>query len=78
MARYEAALKAAQSLGFTYRPAADVGEADLVEFERRIAVAEDAFDQSETIVDAVMGTADEPTPTLNDVWKLYEEHNEAG
>ncbi|MBD9445733.1 MULTISPECIES: site-specific integrase [unclassified Rhizobium] len=78
VARYEAALKAAQSLGFTYKPAADVGEADLVEFERRIAVAEDAFGQSETIVDAVMGTADEPAPTLNDVWTLYEEHNEAG
>lgn len=78
IARYEAALKAAQSLGFTYKPAGDVADADLSEFERRIAVAEDAFDQSETIVDAVMGTAGEPAPRLSDVWQLYEKHNEAG
>lgn len=78
IARYEAALKAAQSLGFTYKPAADVADADLGEFERRIAIAEDAFEQSETIVDAVMGTAGEPAPRLSDVWGLYEEHNEAG
>ncbi|MBB2698986.1 UNVERIFIED_ORG: integrase [Rhizobium esperanzae] len=78
IARYEAALKAAQSLGFTYKPATDVADADLGEFERRIAIAEDAFDQSETIVDAVMGTAGEPAPRLSDVWQLYEEHNEAG
>ncbi|OWV94435.1 integrase [Rhizobium sp. R72] len=78
VARYEAALKAAQSLGFTYKPAVDVGEVDLKEFERRISVAEGAFEKSETIVDAVMGTAADPAPTLDDVWKLYEEHNEAG
>jgi hypothetical protein len=25
-----------------------------------------------------MGTTDEPAPTLDEVWKLGEEHNEAG
>ncbi|CAN7265446.1 hypothetical protein [Rhizobium sp. LjRoot258] len=49
-----------------------------MEFERRIGLAEDAFDKSETIVDALMGTTDEPAPTLDEVRKLYEEHNEAG
>jgi integrase len=78
VARYEAALKAAQSLGFTYKPAADVSTSDAEEFERRIVIAQGAFDQSETILHAMLGTADDPAPRMSEIWSLYKEHNEAG
>jgi len=77
-ARYEAAVKLAQSLGFTYRPAADVAALPLDEIERRLAVVAENLDRSQTIVDAVAGTVDEPSPRLSNVWTLYEQHNAAG
>ncbi|MQB36866.1 integrase [Agrobacterium tumefaciens] len=75
---YEAAVRAAQSLGFTYKPAGDVSQIDMVELERRFRIAEQNFDISTTIADAVLGTAPEPNPRISDVWKLYTQHNEAG
>ncbi len=75
---YQAAVRAAQSLGFTYRPATDASQLDLVELERRLSVAEQHFDLSPTIVDAALGTAHQPKPRVSDIWKLYLQHNEAG
>lgn len=75
---YQAAVKAAQSLGFTYRPATETALLDLAELERRLRVAEQNFDISPTIVDATLGTAHQPKPKVSDIWKLYLQHNEAG
>ncbi|RVJ51261.1 integrase [Sinorhizobium medicae] len=77
-ARYEAAVKLAQSLGFTYRPAAEVAALPLEELERRLAVVAENMDRSQIVVDAVAGTIDEPSPRLSNVWSLYERHNAAG
>ncbi|WFN87051.1 DUF6538 domain-containing protein [Agrobacterium pusense] len=56
---YEAAVRAAQSLGFTYKPAGDVSQIDIVELDRRFRIAEQNFDISTTIADGVLGTATE-------------------
>lgn len=77
-ARYESAVKLAQSLGFTYRPAAEVAALPLDEIERRLLVVADNLDRSQIIVDAVAGTVDEPAPRLSNMWTLYEQHNAAG
>ncbi len=75
---YEAAVRAAQSMGFTYKPVGDVAQIDIAELERRFKIAEQNFDISQTITDGVLGTASEPRPHISDVWKLYTHHNEAG
>ncbi|KAA3531455.1 hypothetical protein DXM29_05740 [Agrobacterium tumefaciens] len=64
--------------GFTYTPAGDVSQIDIVELERRFKIAEQNFDVSKTIADGVLGTVPEPKPRISDVWKLYTHHNEAG
>ena len=71
-------MRAAQSLGFTYKPVGDVSQIDIVELERRFRIAEQNFDISTTIADGVLGTAPEPNPRISDVWRLYTQHNEAG
>ncbi|MFB9952177.1 DUF6538 domain-containing protein [Rhizobium puerariae] len=78
MAQYGAAVKAAQSLGFTYQPMIDVADLPIAELERRVAIAQQHIDRSSTIVHAVMGTAATPSPRISDIWSLYEEHNRAG
>lgn len=75
---YQAAIKAAQSLGFTYRPASEAALLDLTELERRARIAEQNYDTSPTIVDATLGTANKPSPKVSDIWTLYEQHNQAG
>ncbi|MBZ7921678.1 tyrosine-type recombinase/integrase [Ensifer adhaerens] len=77
-ARYEAAVRLAQSLGFTYRPAAEVAALPLEELEKRLLVVSENFDRSQMIVDAAAGTIDEPAPRLSSIWTLYEQHNAAG
>lgn len=76
--QYEAAVKAAQSLGFTYRPAEAAAAGDMVEIDKRLSIARDHFGRSTTVVDAVLGLAPDPAPRLSDLWKLYETHNRAG
>ncbi|MCM2455281.1 tyrosine-type recombinase/integrase [Rhizobium sp. CG4] len=75
---YQAAVKAAQSLGFTYRPATEAALLDLAELERRLRLAQQNMDVSPTIVDASLGTARQPRPKISDIWTLYTQHNEAG
>lgn len=76
--KYEAAVKVAQSFGFTYKTVSEVAQLDLRELEQRFAVAEEAFGKSETVVNAVLGTAPEPTAKLSLLWGLYEKYNAAG
>ncbi|MEY9829808.1 integrase [Sinorhizobium fredii] len=76
-ARYESAVKIAQSFGFAFRPVAEVAALPLEELERRIAVGEENRN-SEMILRAISGAIEEPAPRLSNVWSLYERHNAAG
>ncbi|NSX90385.1 site-specific integrase [Agrobacterium tumefaciens] len=78
VAQYAAAVKAAQSLGFTYQPAAQAAEGDISEVYERLKIAQENYGKSPLIVSAVLGTALPPAPKLSNVWELYEEHNRAG
>ncbi|NTH50918.1 tyrosine-type recombinase/integrase [Agrobacterium rhizogenes] len=78
LAQYEAAVKAAQSLGFVYRSAAEASEGDLLEINERYKIAEANYRISPVVVNAVMGTAAPPSPKLSNIWELYEEHNASG
>lgn len=73
--QYAAAVKAAQSLGFTYKPADEAARLSIEEIENRIALAEENAGKSAVIVNAVLGTAPLPTPRISDIWKIYHEHN---
>ena len=75
--QYENAVKAAQSLGFTYRPVADVAAGSLRELADRVAAAGRHIESS-TIVRGVTGTAPSPDPRISNIWELYEKHNKAG
>ncbi|MDW9441000.1 tyrosine-type recombinase/integrase [Sinorhizobium meliloti] len=77
-ARYESAVKIAQSMGFTYRPIAEVAALSLDELERRLTVIGENMDRSQIIVDSLAGTVEEPAPRLSNIWSLYEKHNAAG
>jgi len=76
-ARYEAAVRLAQSFGFTFKPAAEVAALPMEEFEKRLAVVEENMGLV-PVVEAVAGLVDPPSPRLSDLWKRYEEHNKAG
>jgi len=76
--QYEAAVKAAQSLGFVYRPAAEAAKLPLEEIDRRISIAQENVGKSETVLHAALGTAPDPAPHVSDIWHLYAEHNAAG
>ncbi|MGE6740244.1 DUF6538 domain-containing protein [Allorhizobium pseudoryzae] len=76
VARYEAAVKLAQSYGFTYVPAEQVATLDLDEIERRLTIAAANIDKP-VVVEAMTGTAPTPRPALSSLWALYEEHNAA-
>lgn len=76
--KYDAAVKAAQSLGFAYRVAVDAAQLPLEEIDRRFAIAQENEGKSETLLHAVLGTAPDPAPHVSDIWRLYAEHNAAG
>ncbi|WP_275782417.1 site-specific integrase [Pararhizobium gei] len=76
LARYDAAVKLAQSYGFTYSPVEQVARLDLDEIERRLEIAAANLDKP-IVVEAMTGTAPAPRPTLSMLWELYEEHNAA-
>lgn len=76
MERYEAAVKFAQSRGFTYAPVEQVAQFDLEEIERRLTIAAGNLDKP-VIVEAMTGTAPTPLATLSSLWQLYEDHNAA-
>ncbi|MBD9372132.1 tyrosine-type recombinase/integrase [Rhizobium sp. ARZ01] len=77
-ARYEAAVKLAQSMGFAYRPVDEIATLPLDELERRLAIVAEHLDKSQIVVDAVAGTVEEPEPRISNIWSLYEKHNAAG
>lgn len=72
-ARYESAVKLAQSFGFAFRSVVEVPALPVEEVERRLAVIEENKDVA-LVVDAI----DEPAPRLSSTWSLYERHNAAG
>lgn len=76
LARYEAAIKLAQSYGFAYAPVEQVAGLGLDEIERRLEIAGANLDKP-VVVEAMTGTAPTPRPTLSALWELYEEHNAA-
>ncbi|WPE19985.1 DUF6538 domain-containing protein [Shinella zoogloeoides] len=80
--QYEAAVRAAQSLNFTYHPAAVVAEMDSLEFFQRVRAVTIArkkpLSTSALVIDAAFGVAPPPAPRLSEVWELYEKHNQAG
>lgn len=75
--QYTAAVKAAQSLGFTYRPAGDVAQLDLSEIDERIAIAQESGEMSTVVANAMLGTAPLPSPRISNIWEIYEEHHSA-
>lgn len=75
--QYSAAVKAAQSLGFSYKSNSEVGVAEPGEIIRRLAIARASL-ESTTVLDAVAGTAPTPTTRLSNLWSLYEQYNKAG
>ncbi|MDK1386403.1 site-specific integrase [Sinorhizobium sp. 8-89] len=77
-ARYESAVKVAQSMGFTYKSAEEVAALPLDELEQRLLIVGENMDKAQIVVDAVAGTVEEPAPRLSNVWSLYEKHNAAG
>lgn len=78
LSNYEAAVKAATSMGFVYRPASDLEGMSLDEMERRLKIAHASLDKAPVVVDAMLGTAPLPVSRLSDIWKLFEEHGAAG
>lgn len=76
LARYDAAVKLAQSYGFSYAPIEQVARLDLDEIERRLEIAASNLDKP-VVLEAMTGTAPAPRPTLSALWALYEEHNAA-
>lgn len=76
--QYERAVKAAQSLGFTYRPVEEVAMTPLDEFRERAAVASQHLETSVAIPAGVLGLAPEPDPRISNTWELYEKYNKAG
>jgi integrase len=78
VASYEAAVKAAQSLGFIYRPASDIQAMSIDELERRLKIAHANLGKAPVVVDAMLGTALAPILRISDIWKEYEEHNASG
>lgn len=76
--QYQAAVRIATSLGFTYKPANELATVSLDELEQRFQLAEAAHSTSATTVMALTGLAPDPAPKLSDVWRLYESFNAAG
>lgn len=76
--QYERAVKAAQSLGFTYKPVAEVAASPTDEVEDRTVVAVRYIDSSVSIARGVTGTAPDPSPRISNIWELYEKYNKAG
>lgn len=76
--QYAAAVKIAQSIGFTYKSVGDVARFDLQELNTRILLAQEAYGKSDAVINAALGAAPVPSPRLSNLWSLYEEHNEDG
>lgn len=68
-ARYLAAVKRAEALGYLYRPGADIASAPLHEIMTRYATAAEHNFQPAT--DAVLGNVRKPDVTVIDAFKVY-------
>lgn len=75
--QYEAAVRAAQSLGFTYRPVSELPSITLTEAGNRLDAVE-AHRTARSVVMGVTGTAPDPAPKISNIWELYERYNKAG
>ncbi|WP_366246928.1 site-specific integrase [Devosia sp. 67-54] len=77
--RYRAATKLAHSLGFSYRTMQEIlSEANPREVLSRLdAALEHDTRGTEGAVEAITGTAEEPSPRLSDLWSLYERNRRA-
>jgi len=74
--QYEAAVKAAQSIGFTYLPAEEASKLPRGEFDRRLGAAFENI-SSVSIVQGVTGTAPDPAPRVSNIWEMYEKYSRA-
>lgn len=73
--RHEAAVTLARSLGFTYRPAADlVAEGATPQLLERLRAVNKVLDQP-AAVNAVLGTTEAPVLRLSNLYGVYAEHN---
>lgn len=76
MAQYTAAVRAAQSLGFGYKPASEAASGP--DAAARIMAAIEAEPRSTAAFRGVLGIAPDPSPRLSEILKAYERHNAAG
>lgn len=76
MAQYLAAVRAAQSLGFSYRPAAEAASG--ADFADRITAAHEMESRSIAAFRGITGTAPDPSPRLSEIFSAYKKHNAAG
>lgn len=76
--RYESAIKIAQSMGFAYKPVAEIASGDMVDFDRRVDVSFAEVDQRPSVARSIMGAEPVPNPRLSQVWQMYEKYHEAG
>lgn len=71
--RYDAAVTLVKSMGFVFKPAAEILAAGRDEVVDRLLALFGREDQ-EVVADAVMGTVEAPQHMLDDLFALYEEH----
>lgn len=71
-ARFEAAVRTAQRLGLSYRPAAELATAPLREIVERTEVLEKQPQPTAPVKAAVMGGIDKPVPRLSGLFEAYE------
>ncbi len=76
--RYESAIKIAQSMGFSYKPASEASLMAEQEAGRRLDSVGQHYDISRPVSVAVAGIAPSPSPRLSQVWSMYEKYHEAG
>lgn len=76
--RYEAAIRTAQSLGFAYRPVAEIAAGNFEDLYVRSKQAAELSDTQPAAAKAIVGLVDSPNPRISDIWKMYEQFNQAG
>ncbi|MCB4920047.1 hypothetical protein LAV78_16110 [Brucella intermedia] len=76
--RYEAAIRTAQSLGFAYRPVAEIAVGNFEDLYVRSKQAAELSATQPAAAKAIVGLVDSPNPRISDIWQMYEQFNQAG
>lgn len=76
--RYEAAVRTSQSLGFAYKPAAEIASGSFEDLFGRTKHAVEVLETQPSAAKAIVGLVDFPNPRISNVWQMYEKFNQAG